>query len=179
MSITKLCISIFIISLLSCNNNQKIKDYSCKDKIDSLKELPRYKFVDIITQSDNIDIDKLKNLKLENNHLESLRLNIIEKRISQVIKEDFVSKYMGQYYSQNVKNQNLKRFTLKRDSIKMFIDNKKELFVYHIYSYYEKNNTTYFKVRAGQYFLNFAPSNIVFVKDNLCMDCPEAIFNKE
>jgi|GEM_PF-5595101 len=179
MSITKLCNTIFIISLLSCSNKQKIKDYSCHDKIDSLKELPRYKFVDIITQSDSIDIDELKNLELENNYLVSLRLNIIEKRNSEVIREDFVSKYTGQYYSQNEKNQKLKRFTLKKDSIKIFIDNKMKLFDYHIYSYYEQNNTSYFKVRAGQYFLNFASSNIVFVKDNLCMDCPEVVFSKE
>lgn len=179
MSVMKLFISLFIIFLISCNDNNKMKKCLCIDEIDSIKEIPRYKFIDLITQSDSMDLDELKKLEFENTYIEDLKLNIINTISNERLQSDFVKKYIGQYYAQNQKSQQLKRFVLTKDSIRMFIDNKTEFFIYKLYDSYNQNNETYFKINAGRYFLNFTPSGIVFVRDNLCMDCPAAVFSKK
>lgn len=179
MSVMKIFISLLIIFLISCDGNNKVKKCLCIDEIDSIKEIPRYKFIDLITQSDSIDVDELKKLEFENSYIEDLKLNIINTISNERLQSDFVKIYIGQYYAQNQKSQQLKRFVLTKDSIKMSIDNNTEFFKYTLYGSYNQNNETYFKVRAGRYLLTFTPSNIVFVRDNLCMDCPEVIFNKK
>lgn len=179
MSINKIYFSICIIFLISCQNDKKIKDSSCNDKIDSIMEIPKFKLVNIITQSDSIDIEKLKSLDLTNSHLQEIKFNLIKSKNINKIQEDFLTNYVGHYDAQNTKNQRLKSFTLKKDSIEMMINNRVELFKYNLYHSYSYRDEDYFKVKAGQYFLNFTPSNIVFVNDNLCMDCPEMVFIKK
>lgn len=176
-------INLLIIFCLSssCNNFEK-DDALCKAKIDSIRDINRYKFIDIIydieTEKEK-DISKLKSIKLENNYLEGLRLNYLKHYNRQSLENDFKTSLLGEYYAQNKSEQKFSKFKVSNDSLHLIFDSdNKESLDYNIYYSYESNNKMFYKVRAGPYFLNFSPSGIVFLKDNSCMDCKETIFTK-
>ena len=171
---------LLIFSLLiSCNDPNQL-DIQCEDKIDSISQIERYKFIDIINDiENNKEIGKLSELKLKNDFLEGIRLNYIKHHKRKNVKNKFESTFLGEYYSQRKHNFKYKKIKIFEDSLQLILkNNSKKTLMYNIYYSYESKGNKFYKIRADQYFLNFSPPGIIFLKDNLCMDCKESIFTK-
>ncbi len=181
---------IFSLLIFSCQDstNNSAAVQAASNKPDSLKEIYRgwcNEFFDLVeretnTSKDSVLVEPFLSLLGNDKFMDILimeRISSIKKEMSGNQNNEAIQ---GEYFIKPIfRNSypNITHIKIENDSIFLY-ENKIILFKDKFQLTSINKDQVLGKAIVGQYFLSFVKPNILFLRDNLCMDCEEISFMK-
>tara|TARA_R100000935_G_C2797504_1_gene148862 strand:+ start:11 stop:577 length:567 start_codon:yes stop_codon:yes gene_type:complete len=132
------------------------------------------------TSKDSLLVEPYKSILGENDYLDLLIWERIHS-IQEILKNENVQGTLkGEYYLKPMyRNQNLSitRIKIKNDSIFLY-NEKEDFFQGSIHLISAPSDEIIARAIVDRYILKFVKPNVIFVRDNLCMDCENVQFIK-